>query len=88
MAHLYIKCPCGKPIRINTGRLCGECQKTIASPTLPVGSIGQSIAAARAGTLLEMVSQPETETPTNVIISLAADQLARAWGAKIKGRRN
>lgn len=66
------------------GALCGGCRRYVARKATPeVGSIGRAIAARRAGVLLEMTAERDP-AQAETLSTTAAEQLAAAWGVKLK----
>jgi hypothetical protein len=79
---------CGHPVRFCGGHLCASCRSAVKKEALKPGSIPRMIAARRAAKLIEMVAEQKQEevkalkVERPVVISLAVDQLAQAWGVR------
>lgn len=76
------------------GIYCRACQPAIRQQSPTVGGIGRKLAAAKAEKLLALASvhavanaSPELKQDLAVLATVAAQQLAAAWGSRIKGRR-
>jgi hypothetical protein len=84
---------CGDPIPPGGGVLCRAHVKQAQEERLAVGSIGQQIAAKRAGEMMDLVAaaaDPDmgksvTAEGENAAVacSVAADMLRAAWGLRI-----
>lgn len=79
---------CGDPLGMCKGALCRKCHKAKeAQKKLEPGSIARAIIAKRAARLMQMIAAPpaqeEPQQNVAVIVTLAADQLAKAWGARV-----
>lgn len=84
---------CGDPIPIASGALCPGCRKAAKERRLEVGSIGRAIIAKRAAKLMDLVvaAVPDLQAPVQqlpIMASVAADQLAKAWGVRNKFRED
>lgn len=80
---------CGDPVGLCKGALCRKCTKFHNAKRLEPGSIARAIIAKRAARLMQLIAAPpaqaegEPQQDVAVIVSLAADQLAKAWGARL-----
>jgi hypothetical protein len=80
---------CGDPLGMCKGALCHKCRKFKRAQKLEPGSVARAIIAKRAARLMAMIAAPPAQTqdeqqqPVAVIVTLAADQLAKAWGARV-----
>jgi hypothetical protein len=83
---------CGKAIGMGTGVFCRPCRREAEKAPPAVGSTYQAILAARTEKLMEMVeavADPDVRQCVDedgqnqaVMVAVAAQQLARAWGVK------
>lgn len=81
---------CGRAVGRGKGVFCRPCRKEIEKAPPPVGSTYQAILAKRTEKLMGMVVMAAAvadDVKNNfnhepVIVAVAAQQLARAWGVK------